>query len=193
MTNVIPFRIPQRIQKRMSLQELNKYTTEALADGVDPLSVICIHGDAATEVVEIAGVEMVTGRYREKGEALSVLLLKTSVDYVDPIPSAGPDDSSNGQTRKLGPFPITERVFDIVASAQLFVGVAMFLLGMIFHEYEIISPLCLWTAAVLLFGGAAFAFVNRMNHAMYLCQTLGFGFISVILAIFQTVRVVGNA
>ncbi|MGE8063774.1 hypothetical protein [Pseudomonas sp. NPDC089569] len=80
MSNVFQFPTSQKKPTRMSLQQLNKYTCAALADGVDPQTTICIHGSAAMEIMPVTGSELANGVYSDGSESM-VLLLKTATDY----------------------------------------------------------------------------------------------------------------
>lgn len=74
----------------MRLNQLYQYLGELITAGLDPETVVCIHGDVDMEVMEVCDVDLLTGPYRAdpapKMPAFlprngTVLLLKTCLDY----------------------------------------------------------------------------------------------------------------
>ncbi|WP_131815928.1 MULTISPECIES: hypothetical protein [Pseudomonas] len=105
---------------------------------------------------------------------------------------AGSDDIGNQKSKRLGPFPITERVGEILPSALLGVGLLFFVLGFIYNQSEFTSSVCFWIATASLLGGAGFAMQKPIKNTL-VAVNVGFCFLAVTFAVIQTLRLFGNA
>jgi hypothetical protein len=113
-----------------------------------------------------------------------------SSDVRDSSPVSS-DAVGNQASKKLGRFPITERVDGILRLTFFGVGLLFVVAGILNDESDFNSSVCFWIATASFLSGAVFAIQNR-NFSALSAASGALGCITSFFALIQSIRFFGS-